>query len=79
MEIVCTCAACYRRVRRAARGDDQIHAIFEQRRRDHENDQQHKREIEQRGDVDFAKRGKIVALRIAPHISALALGAVGSR
>ena len=32
----------------------QIHTIFEQRRSDHKNNQQHKSEIEQRGNVDFA-------------------------
>src|SRR6266436_232590 len=42
------------RVSRAARRNHQIHAIFEQRRSDHKNNQQHKSEIEQRGDVDFA-------------------------
>jgi len=38
----------------AAGWDHQVHAVFEQRRRDHENDQQHESEIEQGRDIDLA-------------------------
>ena len=54
IEIVWTLRLANRRVRRAARRNHQIHAVFQQRRRDHENDQQHEGEIEQRGDIDLA-------------------------
>ena len=49
-----------RRIRRAARGNDEIDAVLEQRRRDHENDEQDEREIEQRRDVDLRERREVV-------------------
>src|SRR4029078_2042349 len=57
----------YGRIGRAARGDNQVHAVFEQRRGDHENNQEHEGEIEQRRDVDFAQCRKIASVGIALH------------
>ena len=51
-----------RRVRRAARRDNKIHAVLEERCRDHENDEQHERKIEQGRDVDLRQRRERVTL-----------------
>ena len=56
-----------RRILRATGWDHQVHTAFQQRRRDHENDEQHKSEIEQRRDIDLAQCGEILALRVASH------------
>src|SRR4029077_6525252 len=55
------------RIFRAAGWDHQVHTAFQQRRGDHEYDEQHKSEIEQRRDIDLAQRGEILALRVASH------------
>src|SRR6266536_2236442 len=56
------------RILRAAGWDHQVHTAFKQRRSDHENNEQHKSEIEQRRDIDLAQRGEILALRVASHL-----------
>src|SRR5205807_8205911 len=50
-----------------ARRDDKTHAALEQRRCNHENDEQDKREIQQWRDVDLAQRRQVIALRITSH------------
>src|SRR6267143_1114171 len=57
-----------RRIFANSRRNNEAHAALEQRRRDHENNQQYEREIEQRGDVDLGKRGKTLPLRVTPHL-----------
>ena len=56
------------RILRATGWDHQVHAAFQLRRGDHEYDEQHKSEIEQRRDIDLAQRGEILALRLASHL-----------
>src|SRR6266404_3753160 len=55
------------RILRAAGWDHQVHTAFQQRRGNHEYDEQHKSEIEQRRDIDLAQCGEILALRVASH------------
>jgi hypothetical protein len=50
------------RIFRAAGWDYQVHTIFQKRRSDHENNEQHKSEIEQWSDIDLAQRGEALAL-----------------
>ena len=50
------------RILRAAGWDHQVHAAFQQRRRDHEDDEQHERQIQQRRDIDLAERRETLAL-----------------
>jgi hypothetical protein len=50
------------RILRATGWDHQVHTAFQKRRGDHEYDEQHKSEIEQRRDIDLAQRGEILAL-----------------
>ena len=38
------------------RRHNQVDAVFNQRGRDHEDDQQHERQVEKRGDIDFRER-----------------------
>ncbi len=47
--------------------NDEIHAVFEKRRGDHENNQQHKNQIEHRGDVQFGEGMQAVFRRVASH------------
>src|ERR1043166_10239987 len=56
-----------RRILRATGWDHQIHTAFQQRRRNHEYDEEHKSEIEQRRDIDLAQRRETLALRITAH------------
>src|SRR6266852_5910957 len=56
-----------RRIFLAARWDDKVHAALEQRRGDHKNNEQDKREIEQGRDVNLAQRAQAVPLRVTPH------------
>ena len=51
-----------RPVRLAAAGQIQREAMLEQRRGDHEDDQQHKRQVDERRDVEVAQRNQRVAL-----------------
>src|SRR6267378_2192446 len=60
-----------RRILRATGWDHQVHTAFQQRRCDHEYDEQHKSEIEKRCDIDLAQCGEILALRVASHLSFL--------
>ena len=46
----------------AARGQIQLDALLQKRCGDHENDQQHERQIQQRRDVDVAERHQGIAL-----------------
>src|SRR5262249_60699770 len=57
-----------RRILRATGWDDKVHTAFQQRRGDHEYDEQHKSEIEQRRDIDLAQRGETLALRVTSHL-----------
>src|SRR3954471_5175687 len=57
----------HRRIRGAARGNDQVHTVLEQRRCDHENDQEHERQVEQRRDVDLGHSREVVPLGVTPH------------
>src|SRR3954454_14983014 len=56
------------RILRAAGWDHQVQTAFQQRRRNHEYDEQHKSEIEQRRNIDLAQRGEILALRVSSHL-----------
>jgi hypothetical protein len=48
-------------------GSLQAHTIFQERRCDHEDDEKHKRQIEQRRDVDLRKGRETLPLGIAAH------------
>jgi hypothetical protein len=56
------------RILRAAGWDHQVHTAFEQRRCNHEYDEQHKSEIQQRRNIYLAQRGEILALRVTSHL-----------
>ncbi len=47
--------------------NNEIHAVFEERRGDHKNDQQHKNQIEHRGDVQLGDGVQAVFRRVASH------------
>ena len=55
------------RILRATGRDYQVHTAFQQRGGNHEDDEQHKSEIEQRRDINLAQGGEILALRVASH------------
>src|SRR5437763_14364657 len=66
------------RILRTTGWDRQIHTAFQQRRGNHEYDEQHKSEIEQRRDIDLAQCGEILALRITSHLRKVDSRAPGS-
>ena len=47
--------------------NNEIHAVLEERRGDHENNQQHKNQIEHRGDVQLGEGMQAVFRRVASH------------
>ena len=51
-----------RPVRLSAAGEVERQALLEQRRGDHENNQQHERQVDERRDVEVAQRDQRVAL-----------------
>src|SRR5437899_12842048 len=53
---------------RATGWDHQVHTAFQQWRGDHENNEQHKSEIEQRRNIYLAQRREILALRVTSHL-----------
>ena len=47
--------------------NDEIHAVLKERRGDHKNNQQHKNQIEHRGDVQLGEGMQAVFRRVASH------------
>jgi hypothetical protein len=54
-------------LRRLARRDYEVHAVFHQRRSDHENDQEHKRQVEHRRHVQLIERVQALTIGKAAH------------
>ena len=51
-----------------AGGHDEIHAVLDQRRCDHENNEQHERKVEKRRHVELGQRLQTVSRGIASHV-----------